>query len=205
MMQSTFQKYLTSNSSLDVVIFLLLTALAVYTGQSTVFYIIYFFWWNELICILIDKIFKVFVWKTKSNPQETVGPFFLMFIYGVFIIVFFGLIANWKNDEIIIENFKVLLFKNWFFNLNLLYILVITILKYRQLNESKTYFGAFSNNMIILHVSIILGGFMMFFVVKNFPDFFTPENLLGSVLIISPFLLLKLVFHYLALKNKPQS
>ena len=200
-MKTLYQKYTTSNSSLDIIVFLIITALAVYSGQSTVFYILYFFWWNELICVVVDKAFNRFIWKTSRESNESVGPFFLMFIYFIFIVLFFGIFANIDNTTIFLINLEILFFKNWFFNLNLLYILLITIRRYRIVNESKAYIGAFSSNMIILHISIILGAFMMFFVVRSFPDFFTPTNLLGSVLIISPFLLLRFLFHYLSLKK----
>jgi hypothetical protein len=50
--------------------------------------------------------------------------------------------------------------------------------------------------MVVLHISIVLGGLLMFFVVKNYPTVFTPENLWGSVIIILPFFLLKAVVQY---------
>ena len=38
----------------EFVLFTLLTLLSILKGQTTIFYIIYFFWWAELIRLLID-------------------------------------------------------------------------------------------------------------------------------------------------------
>jgi len=155
-----------------------------------------------LICITTDSIFKWRDKKINNQGVQTYGAFFMMFIYGVFIIAFFGLFANWKNQDITIANLEVLFFKNWFFNLNLIFILVLRVYSNMKQKQSKSFFGAFTPNMIVLHVSIIIGAFLMFFVVKNYPAFFHPNNLLGSVIIISPFLILKVLSQYFFKLNK---
>ena len=98
-MQTVFQKYLTSSSYLETVIFILLTCLSVYFGQTSIFYVIYFFWWNELICITVDSFFNKKNKVEKKQPTETFGSYFLMFIYGVFILVFFGLILLYRKKK----------------------------------------------------------------------------------------------------------
>lgn len=189
----------------DFIIFTVLTALSVGYGQTTVFYVIYFFWWSEFIRIIIKSIFQRFNKSNNSNQLEAklmFGSLFMMLIYLVFIIVFFGLIANWNNSEITLTNMKIMFFRNWFFNINLLFILLEHI--YINLNSNNTIavFGQFTSNMLVLHISIILGGIIMFFIVKPFPETFSPDNLWSSVLIILPFLLLKMGMQFILSPKK---
>lgn len=178
----------------DFYIFTLLTVLSLLNGQTTVFYLIYLFWWNELLNLCTDK----FLYKKNPNALyehglqgSFIGPLFMMGIYFVFIIVFFGFIASWSNKDITLINMNILFFRNWFFNINLLFILSERIYLHRSQQAISVNMGHFTPNMIVLHLSIVLGGLMMFFIVKNHPDTFTPDNLWGSVIIILPFLLLK--------------
>ncbi|WP_299097520.1 hypothetical protein [Winogradskyella sp.] len=189
----------------DFIIFTVLTALSVGYGQTTVFYVIYFFWWSEFIRIIIKSIFQRFNKSNNSNQLEAklmFGSLFMMLIYLVFIIVFFGLIANWNNSEITLTNMKIMFFRNWFFNINLLFVLLEHI--YINLNSNNTIavFGQFTSNMLVLHISIILGGIIMFFIVKPFPETFSPDNLWSSVLIILPFLLLKMGMQFILSPKK---
>lgn len=94
-------------------------------------------------------------------------------------------------------NMKALFFQNWFFNINLFFVIAERIYLHKSHQPIQVSFGGFTPNMIVLHVSIILGAIMMFFVVKKYPVTFTPENLWGSVLIALPFLLLKMGMQYL--------
>ncbi len=116
----------------------------------------------------------------------------MMIIYGVFIVVFFGLIANWDNPDLVLVNLQILFFKNWFFNSNLFLVLITRLYLNWSKGSSPDSVGGFTSNMIVLHISIIIGGILMFFVVKKYPQSFNPENFWGSIIIISPFLLLKM-------------
>jgi hypothetical protein len=183
----------------DFLIFAILTLFSVLNGQASVFYLIYFFWFYELICVLVDQLFY------KGNPNAVLqsgkrksifGSFLQMGVYFVFIVVFFGFIASFNNTEILMANMEVLVFQNWFFNANLIFILLERIYLHKSHYAVDVYLGSFTPNMIVLHISIILGAFMMFFVVRNFPDIFTPENLWGSVIIILPFVLLRMWWAY---------
>lgn len=180
----------------DFLIFTLMTLLAILNGQTTVFYLLYFFWWNELLQIIIDRIF----YKKNPNAKFTgdkrdsiFSSFFMMGIYVIFIVVFFGIMASYKNDSQMYVNMGVLIFQNWFFNINLLFVVAERIYLHKSHQPMEITFGGFTPNMIVLHVSIILGAIVMSFVVQNYPETFTPENLWGSVLIALPFLLLKMV------------
>lgn len=190
---------LTKHAQWDFLLITLFTLVSILNGQTTIFYIVYLFWWNELLRIIVDT----FAYKQNPNAirdnaekNSLSGSVIPMIIYLVFIIVFFGIIANWKNKEITIVNINILAFHNLFFNLNLLFILAERIILHKLKQPVQVYFGAFTPNMIVLHVSIILGALLMFLVVRKYPDTFTPYNLWGSVLIISPFLLLKGIVGY---------
>lgn len=192
----------------DYLVFLLLTALSVWSGKSTVFYVIYFFWWNELIRILIDGIFfrknKNAVLGSGKNAS-VFSSVIQMGIYFVFIVVFFGFMANWNNQELILMNMSILFFQNIYFNINLVFVAIERVLLHRSQRPTRVSFGTFTPNMIILHISIIVGAALMFFVVRNFPETFTPSNLWGSVIIILPFLLLKVAIQFkLNLSGKNQ-
>ena len=122
--------------------------------------------------------------------------------YFIFIVVFFGFMANWNNDVLILTNMKVLFFRNWFFNINLIFVAIERVLLHIKQTPVTVSFGAFTPNMLVLHVSIILGVVLMLFIVRNFPETFTPTNLLGSVLIIFPFLVIRAFALYLRIRYK---
>src|SRR5690606_8738231 len=111
---------------------------------------------------------------------------FLMGIYWVFLVVIFGFIAGADSTEIIIANMAVLFFHNWFFNLNLLFVLLERIYLHRIQQPLNIYFDAFNPNTMVLHIAIIVGAALMFFIVKAYPKIFTPENRWGSALIALP-------------------
>ncbi|MEE4001671.1 hypothetical protein V1T75_15100 [Tenacibaculum sp. FZY0031] len=196
---SILERTLQHNRKWDFIIFTLLTLLSVVNGQSTVFYIIYFFWFSELIRIIVDR----FCYKQNENSIVNIkkgktifSSLFIMVVYFIFIIVFFGFIANWKNNELTLINMEVLFFKNWFFNSNLLFVLVERIYLHKTEQPLAVGFGMFTPNILILHISIIMGAALLFFVVKNFPKTFTPDNLWGSVIIIFPFLILSAILSF---------
>jgi hypothetical protein len=183
----------------DLLVFACITALGIINGSISVFYLMYFFWWNELIRICVDKFFlkrnKNIVNSSKMQ-EPGFGPFFQMGIYFVFVVVFFGILANMKNTDIFVLNMETLFFQNVFFNINLLFVLAERIYLHKLHTPLKVETGIFTSNMIVLHISIILGAIMMFFVVGKFPETFTPDNLWGSLLVALPFILLKMGLQY---------
>lgn len=186
----------------DIIIMTFLTALSIYNEQATVFYIIYLFWWHEFLSFVINSFFdKLYKRKKEVVPNNSTS--FLLTIYLIFIIVIFGIIANWNNQDAVITNLGVMFFKNLYFNINLLFI-ITEICFYNIQNNHKIPAQAnsgFTANMIVLHISIILGAFALFFVVRKFPEIFTTENTWASLLIISPFLLLRFIVQMYRLKN----
>ena len=192
--QSILEKHSKHYAQWDFLVFMLLTTLSIANGSTTIFYIIYFFWWHELIRITIDRI----CFKTNENAiisdlkrTSIFGSYMQMSVYFIFIVVFFGFVANWKNQDLIQTNMGILFFQNWFFNINLVIVTIERVLSHKTKQPVLVNFDIFTPNMLILHASIILGDLVMFFVVRNFPDTFTPSNLWGSVIIVFPFLLLR--------------
>lgn len=198
-LQTTINRQVKNYRKWDFIIFLSLTLLSVLNGQTTVFYLIYFFWWSALIQLVVD--FSYRNWNKNAirekDGQFEFGSLFLMGIYWVFIVVFFGFIAGSNHQDIIYANMQVLFFQNWFFNGNLIFILIERVFLHKTQQPVRIYLGAFSPNAIVLHISIIVGGVVMFFVVKNYPETFTPENRWGSLLIVLPFLFLKMLMQKL--------
>jgi hypothetical protein len=187
------------SKKLAFVVFLFCTAFSILKGQATVFYVIYFFWWSEFIRIITGRLFYKKENKEVAAEEKQdflVGNLILMAIYLVFIVLFFGLFANWNNKEISLTNMDILFFQNWFFNGNLIFVLVERIYLLSAKKSLSVKAGVFTSNMLVLHISIVLGGILLFFIVKKYPNTFTPENLWGSVIIILPFLLLKGAVHH---------
>jgi|SRR5690606_816397 len=189
------------NGKWDFLLFAVMTLLSVLNGQTTVFYLLYFFWWNELIRLVVDRL----CYKRNPNAVYEDGlskgfgeSLFLMGMYWAFLVVVFAFIAGAYSTEIIIANMAVLFFHNWFFNLNLLFVLLERIYLHRIQQPLNIYFDAFNPNTMVLHIAIIVGAALMFFIVKAYPKIFTPENRWGSALIALPFLLLKMGVQFLA-------
>jgi len=181
------------------------TALAIFDGAATVFYVLYLFWWYEFLNITINQIFdKVFKRERPSDSKrmDIVGPLFMMIIYLIFIIVFFGMIAIWSNRDLLYLNIETLIFKNFYFNLNLLFILVELVYRNIQEKNRMAIKYGISSNMVVLHISIILGALLLFFVINKYPETFTPDKVLASLLILTPFLLLRFIAQYLQAKRK---
>ena len=148
--------------------------------------------------IIIDT----FMYRRNPNAKQDgkrmllLAPLGQMFIYFLFIVVFFGFMLNWGNTHITMINMQVLGFHNWFFNLNLLFVIAERIYIHKTHQPVDVSLSIFTPPMIVLHVSIIVGAVLMFFVVRNFPDTFTPNNLWGSVIIILPFLGFKMLMNW---------
>lgn len=192
-------------SFFDLILMTVFTSLSIYRGDATVFYVLYLFWWYEFLNIAVNQIFDK-VYK-RTNPQSIpsihkIGPLFMMFIYLILIIVFFGIIANWRNYDLIAINVETLFFKSFYFNLNLLFIFVELVIKNLRAKNNLAVTYGLSGNMIVLHISIILGAIMLFFVVNQFPEIFSPDQFFASLLILFPFLLLRFVAQYLQIKKK---
>ena len=186
----------------NAIITLVMTIFALSQGEATVFYMIFLFWCQEVIRVIFTAGFFWFSNRKKeTSTLKSVGfspmifgNFFLLFVYLIFIVLLFGFILNWNNRELLTINLTTMLFRNVFFNLNLFFFAVMLFfqLKNEQQFIQKEDLLFFSPNQLILHISIILGALIQFFIVKKYPEIFTPENFWGSVAVLAPFLLLRL-------------
>lgn len=179
---------------IDIFTMLLITLLGIYDGQVTVFYMVYFFWFQELIRTVVDF---AYLFQQKNSIAEkfdfikiSFGSFFILFVYAVFIVLLFGLMLNWGNRELLGQNILVLMFRNWYFNTNLLLFFAEYIYFRNRADNSLLQMPLFSKRHIILHISIIIGALIQLSLV---PRFNLENNMWASALVILPFLLLKIL------------
>lgn len=176
---------------IDLLTTIVITILGLFQSQVTVFYIVYLFWFQELIRTVVDFVYLFLKKKTISEKfdfiKSTFGSFFLLFIYLVFIVVLFGFMLNWNNRKLLNNNVLVLMFHNWYFNINILLFLAEYIYFRVKIKDSALQLYIFNRRHIVLHISIILGAFIQLAIAPNF----NINNILTSALVIVPFLLLK--------------
>lgn len=164
-------------------------------GKTTVFYMVYLYWWHELIASILDGVYSQrSLNQGRDHPViKSLGArLFLLGIYLVFIIIFFGFMNSWENKEAMQINITVFFFRDHMFTLNLVAILV-NEWWWRNGSSSpiRNIEDPFSGRMLVMHLSIILGAVISFMVVKRFPQFFTSTSVWASVAVSLPFLLLK--------------
>lgn len=178
-------------SRVDILLTVILTFIGIFNLQVTVFYIVYLFWFQEVIRTVIDSIEA---WRRKTPSEDSpsilenaLSCFFLLFVYLVFIIVLFGIFLGFQDKNQLLINLEVVLFRNWTFNINLI-VFLIGYIAYRRFNpDDFQNLHAFNPRHILLHISIILGGLIQFMLVPRL-EILPPWD---SIIIISPFLFLK--------------
>ena len=153
---------------------------------------VYLFWFQELIRTLID--FSYLFWRKKGIVQkldfikQSFGSFFILWIYVVFIVLLFGLMLNWGHQQLIADNMMILLFRNWYFNINLLLFFAEYTYFRSKADNTDLQLQIFNSRHIILHISIILGAMIQLAIL---PRLKVSDNQLVSILTVIPFLLLK--------------
>ena len=194
-------KYL---KSFEILTLLIITIFGIIQGQVTVFYIIYLFWFQELIRTLVDLFHVVMHKKTVQDKinvlRLSIANFFLLLVYLVFIVVLFGFMLNWGDSELMGQNILVVMFRNWYFNLNILLFGLEYIYYRNQTDNSNLELQPFNRRHIILHISIILGAFMQMAIAPRLHI----EGIWVSVITVTPFLLLKICIDKPMLYNHTQ-
>ena len=172
----------------------LITVFSIINQETTVFYLLFLFWCDEFIRTLFDGFgyfFRKVTIKNLSNYLSNVkSRFFFLFVYLVFIVFIFGLIIDWKNGDLVIDNLSVLFFKNNLFNYTVLTFLVREIFLFFNNKNPLEAKSILSKGIIILHISLVLGIFFWFISSQKI-DFFKEYAALISIV---PFLILKLYF-----------
>lgn len=185
---------------INLILILVLPIIGILRAEVTVFYILYLYWFQELIVAVLNWIYSR---KNKDTTTLQVPRSLILYnlftlgIYLVFIIVIFGFMANWGQTDLIIQNILIISFGSQMFNLNLLGILLNEWTSRQFINTtSRTIKENYpmSGKLLVLHVGIIFGGVAYFFIVKRFPETFTSTNLWGAVLIAAPFLILRTIY-----------
>ncbi len=179
---------------LSLLIMTAITIASLYTKQSTVFYILYLFWFDEFIRAVFSKLSYHFNKKEIEDPVKfrlnLKEKFFFLFVYFVFIFVFFGLVIDRNDFSLIAINFSVLAFQNSFFNFSIITFLLRELYLYRNNSVVENKVDIISVRIVILHISIILG--ILFWVLSTQKYQFMVEY--SNIIAIVPFLLLKLIF-----------
>lgn len=192
-----------------LVFFTILTCVAVATKQITIFYVIYVFWWDEIIKTFFDKLRPMFR-KNEIEDLETykanVGTrFFMLALYAVFIVVCFGFVIDWGNNDAIVKNAQVLLFRNIYFNISLLSFIGREMYVYsnKKFQDNNPARRVMSNGIITLHVSIILGILVWALASKKF-GVALPVSLeaYSTILAIIPFMIIKFLFDWSAIRSR---
>ena len=179
---------------LSLLIMTAITIASLYTKQSTVFYILYLFWFDEFIRAVFSKLSYHFNKKEIEDPAKfrsnLKDKFFFLFVYFVFIFVFFGLVIDRNDFSLIAINFSVLAFQNSFFNFSIITFLFRELYLYRNNSVVENKVDIISVRIVILHISIILG--ILFWVLSTQKFQFMTDY--SNIIAIIPFLLLKLIF-----------
>lgn len=182
--------------NISLFVILTFTIIEIYYKKTSIFYVLYLFWFDEFIKTIFDRITYTFKKNKIENPvkflENTKTNFFLLFGYFIFIVIVFGLVMDRNDFSLIGINLTVLAFQNTFFNFSIVtFILREFYLYLNNAKDSKANYTV-SNGIVILHLSIILGILTWFLITRKFQ---IPIEFVNMISII-PFLLLKLLFEF---------
>ncbi len=186
------------NNSLNLFGTLIFTVIALINQEVSVFYMMYLFWWQEIIEIFGSVFAKIKKGVSFSSATKSLFQSLLMMgVYLIFIVVVFGFVFSFKHQKLFIIFGEVLFFRNTSFNLNLLLAVLLMVIKVKDKQIDEENHGPFSTNMLILHISIILGAILHFVSMR-----FWGDPLEGSIypylISVIPFLILKTIVQYYA-------
>ena len=184
------------NNSLNLFGTLIFTVIALINQEVSVFYMMYLFWWQEIIEIFGSVFSKFMNGVSFSSATKLLFQSLLMMgVYLIFIVIIFGFVFSFKHQKLFTIFAEVLFFKNTSFNLNLLLAVLLMVLKVKDKQIDEENHGPFSTNMLILHISIILGTILHFVSMRFWGD--TLEGSFYPYLISAiPFLVLKTVVQF---------
>lgn len=136
--------------------------------------------------------------QKSSGKEEKIKLFrmaftngFLLFIYLVFIIVLLGFMLNWGNSNALAINLTTLIFRNIYFNLNIILFFGVLLYTNRFPKETSIKLEVFNRRHILLHISIILGALIQLSIL---PRLNVDNSAITSVIVILPFIGLKCFF-----------
>ncbi|RZL51099.1 MAG: hypothetical protein EOP00_01065 [Pedobacter sp.] len=198
-----------AQKNINILFLLLFSAYAIYSivyRNSSMFFIIYLFWFDELIRS-ISMYVQVKMRKEdirvvrEFDKHQALGNvksrFFFLFVYAVFIVVVYGFFFHLVQDDSkpLIRNLQIIMFSDMAFNVCIMIAIVREIIQIRTaaLNRYAPIlsFGAMSGNLVTLHVSIILGAFMWAITTGKFSSFSFTLGSYNHYAIILPFFIIK--------------
>ncbi|WP_316768785.1 DUF6498-containing protein [Pedobacter frigiditerrae] len=205
--------------NINIIMMLLFSAYAIYSiiyNSASIFFIIYLFWFDELIrnvSLLIQvrmhredpKNIREFTRQKAICNIKT--RFFFLFIYSVFIVLVFGLFFHLVQDEkdALVKNVQIFMFHDIAFNVCLMIAIVREILQIRSTSlrryEPIPTFSAMSGHLITLHLSIIFGAFLWAFTSGKFVNFSFSLGPLNKYAIILPFFMIKFLVDLYAINH----
>lgn len=177
-----------------------LTSIAILDKDMSIFYILYLFWWDELLKSFFDLL-NYLIKKSQLNNAKVYksnlrGRFFFLVLYFLFIVIFFGVVIDANNKDLVYLNFELLFFQNAWFNLSLIGFLIRGIYFLNKGDKRSNGLNVLSKGIITLHVSIILGIFIWGLTKLKFQELEEYATLLAVI----PFLLFKIFFEVLEIK-----
>ncbi|RZL20100.1 MAG: hypothetical protein EOO89_01350 [Pedobacter sp.] len=196
-------------------LFTVYTAYSIFYRNTGTFFIVYLFWFDELIrsvSLLVQlKVAKKQLIippedyrKGKSNVKARL---FFLFVYSIFIVVVFGIFGhlNKGSYEQLAQNLRIIIFNDAIFNLCLCIAIVREIILIRSSAGNASLQPALLNPMtghlITLHLSIIIGG-LIWAVTDNNLAGHGPWGISKNFLLVLPFLIIKFIVDmYNALKS----
>jgi hypothetical protein len=185
-----------------------LTIVAVAMHEITIFYLIYVFWWDEIIKTVSD-LSRLILRKHEIEDREQFKNdiktrFFMLFLYFVFIIICFCFMIEWNTQEGLYRNIEILLFKNVYFNISLLSFAAREIYVYsnKRLVKNNLARTVMSKGVITLHLSIILGILLWAVATKKLASLPFELQSYSTILAIVPFLTIKFLFEWSEIKAK---
>ena len=176
----------------------------VLSGEANLFFIIYLYFLDEVIKNVFLTIKSI---RLKALGQDMLAVnnalktrFFMLFIYSVFIILVFGLFYGLmiSSKEEFTRNVMIFMFKDLYFNISILIIIVREsinlFIDFKNAKQENFQLEGMNNGMMVLHLSIIFGGFIWFLTSGKFEHFHFSFGAYNGVAIIFPFLLIKFLF-----------
>lgn len=195
----------------SLLFFIILTIVAIVMKQITVFYVIYVFWWEEVIktiCNSLRYLIKKEQVRDFVNYKGYVSQrFFVLFVMFGFIFLCFGLMNNEDNPENLAQNIQIVKFQNIYFNISLVSIIVreVYVFNNKNLPIHLVPNNALSTGLFILFSSITMGILFWALLQKNID--LIPHSLEKYIIYaeVVPFLLIKFLFDKSAIKSKMKS
>lgn len=173
---------------------ILLPVILLFRGQVSVFYIIYLYWWHELISIGMDVFYAST--KRKDSSESLLNPLrfqlLTLAIYLSFILIVEGCMNVVNEKEWMKRSADVFYFRNLMFNFNMIILLLNEWwVRHFCVTQRNAGIDLFSKKMIVWHWIIMLGWVMFFSVLHWFPDMLTTPHRLEILLLGAGFLILK--------------